>query len=193
MPGPAEAPRSVSPAVCAQPPRGQARSAWADAMDALALFAVDPHGLGGVLLCARAGPVRDRWLHGLREALPEATPVRRVPLQIGDGRLLGGLDLAATLSAGRPVAERGLLAEVDGGVALLAMAERIGPGVAAKIAAALDHGEVRIERDGFSSLVPTCFGVVALDERAHDDEAVPAALAERLGFWLDLGDLPGGR
>jgi magnesium chelatase subunit D len=190
MPGPAEAPRSVSPAVGAQPPCGQARSAWADAMDALALFAVDPHGLGGVLLCARAGPVRDRWLHGLREALPEATPVRRVPLQIGDGRLLGGLDLAATLSAGRPVAERGLLAEVDGGVALVAMAERIGPGVAAKIAAALDHGEVRIERDGFSSLVPTRFGVVALDERAHDDEAVPAALAERLGFWLDLGDLP---
>ena len=208
MPAPAQPPRPQPPA---QPPRadppaqplrsepsatgndaarGTVRSAWADAMDVLGLFAVDPHGLGGVLLRARAGPVRDRWLQGLREALPEAAPVRRVPLQIGDGRLLGGLDLAATLSAGRPVAERGLLAEVDGGVALVAMAERIGPGVAAKIAAALDHGEVRIERDGFSTLMPTRFGVVALDERAHDEEAVPAALAERLGFWLDLGDVP---
>ncbi len=159
-------------------------------MDALALFAVDPHGLGGVLLRARAGPVRDRWLHGLREALPASAPVRRIPLQIGDGRLLGGLDLAATLNAGRPVAERGLLAEVDGGVALVAMAERIGPGIAAKMAAALDHAEIRIERDGFSTLLPTRFGVVALDESAHEDESVPAALVERLAFLVDLGDLP---
>ncbi len=174
MPGPAPAPRSP----------------WADAMDALALFAVDPHGLGGVLLRARAGPVRDRWLQGLRESLPVAAPVRRIPLQIGDGRLLGGLDLAATLSAGRPVAERGLLAEVDGGIALVAMAERIGSGVAAKIAMALDHGEIRIERDGFSTVLPTRFGVVALDESAHEDESVPAALVERLAFLVDLGDLP---
>jgi magnesium chelatase subunit D len=166
------------------------RSPWADAMDALALFAVDPHGLGGVLLRARAGPVRDRWLHGLREALPASAPVRRIPLQIGDGRLLGGLDLAATLNAGRPVAERGLLAEVDGGIALVAMAERIGTGIAAKIAAALDHAEIRIEREGFSTLLPTRFGVVALDESAHEDESVPAALVERLAFLVDLGDLP---
>ncbi len=196
MPGPAQAPRTAvpgqagAPSPDGTPSRPAARSPWADSMDALALFAVDPHGLGGVLLRARAGPVRDRWLHALREALPPSAPVRRVPLQIGDGRLLGGLDLAATLNAGRPVAERGLLAEVDGGVALVAMAERIETGVAAKIAAALDHGEIRIERDGFSTLLPTRFGVVALDESAHDDESVPATLVERLAFLVDLGDLP---
>jgi hypothetical protein len=33
-----------------------------------------------------------------------------MPLHIGDERLLGGLDLTATLQAGRPVAQRGLLA-----------------------------------------------------------------------------------
>ena len=196
MPGPAQAPRTAvpgqagAPSPDGAPARPAARSPWADSMDALALFAVDPHGLGGVLLRARAGPVRDGWLHALREALPPSAPVRRVPLQIGDGRLLGGLDLAATLNAGRPVAERGLLAEVDGGVALVAMAERIETGVAAKIAAALDHGEIRIERDGFSTLLPTRFGVVALDESAHDDESVPATLVERLAFLVDLGDLP---
>jgi magnesium chelatase subunit D len=196
MPGPAQASLTSVPAPRGAPSREGAparpapRSPWADSMDALALFAVDPHGLGGVLLRARAGPVRDRWLQGLREALPPSAPVRRVPLQIGDGRLLGGLDLAATLNAGRPVAERGLLAEVDGGVALVAMAERIETGVAAKIAAALDHGEIRIERDGFSTLLPTRFGVVALDESAHEDESVPATLVERLAFLVDLGDLP---
>ena len=69
--------------------------------------------------------MRDIWLELLRELLPAEVPFRRVPLHISDGRLLGGLDLAATLHAGRPVAERGLLAEADGGVVLLAMAERV--------------------------------------------------------------------
>ena len=52
--------------------------------------------------------------------LRPGTPLRRLPLHATDGRLLGGLDLAATLRAGRPVAERGILAETDGGVVLVA-------------------------------------------------------------------------
>jgi len=178
-----------SPAAAAVNDR-QPTSPWVDSLEALALFAVDPHGLGGVLLRARAGPIRDRWLAALREALPEATPMRRIPLQIGDGRLLGGLDLAATLSSGRPVVERGLLAEVDGGIAVIAMAERVEAGVAAKLGSALDHGEVRLERDGFAARFDSRFGAVVLDESAHEDEAVPAALRERMAFLVDLSDIP---
>jgi magnesium chelatase subunit D len=166
------------------------RNVWADAMVAAALFAVDPHGLGGVHLRARAGPVRSRWLDALSEALPAGTPLRRVPLAIADSRLLGGLDLAATLAAGRPIAERGVLAEVDGGVAVLAMAERLTPGAAARFAAALDRGELRVEREGFSTVFAARFGAVALDESAHEDEAVPVALRERLAFLIDLTELP---
>ena len=91
---------------------------------AAALVAIDPAGLGGAVLRARAGPVRDAWLTLLRGFDP-AAPFRRIPLGITDDRLLGGLDLAATLRAGRPVAERGILVESDGGLVLLAMAERI--------------------------------------------------------------------
>ena len=43
------------------------------------------------------------------ERCPPSQPLRHLPLHIADGRLLGGLDLNATLLAGRPVAERGLL------------------------------------------------------------------------------------
>ena len=85
---------------------------WHDALRAAALLAVDPVGLGGVALRAGAGPVRDRWLAALQRLLP-GQPVRRVPLHITDSRLLGGLDLAATLRAGRPIAERGLLADSE--------------------------------------------------------------------------------
>ncbi|MGP9810487.1 magnesium chelatase subunit D [Rhodopseudomonas sp. NSM] len=159
--------------------------AWSDAVTAAQLFAVDPVGTGGVLLRSRAGPVRDRWLATLRAALPPDRPYRNLPLHIADGRLLGGLDLSATLLAGRPVAERGLLAEADGGVLVVAMAERMQSSTNVYLTAAMDAQETAVERDGLSLRMPARFGVVALDE-GLEDEFAPAGLRDRLGFHLDL-------
>lgn len=161
-------------------------SIWDTATLAATLIAVDPYGVGGISLRARAGPVRDRWLQVLTGALPGNCKQRRVPLQIGDGRLLGGLDLAATLKSGRPIAERGLLAEADGGVIVLASAERIEAATVARITAVLDQGRVEVARDGFSSSISSRFGVVALDEGIADDECPSPALVDRLAFQIDL-------
>lgn len=151
-----------------------------------ALFAVDPVGCGGVAIRSLATPARDAWLQLLHDLLPEDTPVRRVPLHINDERLLGGLDLAATLQAGRPIAQKGVLTLADGGVVLMAMAERMSPATAARLAAVIDSGEVALEREGLASRHPTRFGVVALDEGLADDERMAAALLDRLGFMIDL-------
>lgn len=156
---------------------------WADALLALRLFASDPHGFGGVVLRAAPGPVREAWLDRLRAALKPGTPFRRMPPGIGDEGLLGGLDLAATLSAGRPVTQTGLLAAADGGVIVVPMAERLEPGIAARLAAALDTGRAGPEG------APARFGLVLLDE-GRDDEAAPTALADRLAFRLDLDAVP---
>ncbi|MGK7868437.1 magnesium chelatase subunit D [Falsiroseomonas sp. E2-1-a20] len=153
------------------------------------LLAVDPAGLGGAVLRAAPGPARDRWLALLRAALPQDAPWRRLPLGIPDSRLLGGLDLAATLAAGRPVAERGVLAGADGGIVVAAMAERLETGTAAKLCAVLDSGVVAVQRDGLSLSLPARFALVALDEGIAE-EAPPAALAERLAFRLDLDEAP---
>ncbi len=158
-------------------------SAWDDALRALALFAADPHGLGGLVLRAGAGPVRDRWLALLRARV--AGPIRRLPPNIGDDRLIGGLDLPATLRAGRPVAQSGLLAEADGGVVVVPMAERLEPGTVARLASALDAGIVALERDGLAARLPARIGLVLLDE-GIEDEAVAEALADRLAFRIDL-------
>jgi len=165
-----------------------AATAWTDAVTAALVFAVDPVGIGGILLRARAGPVRERWLAGLRAVLPPSQALRSLPLHIADGRLLGGLDLNATLLAGRPVAERGLLTEADGGVLLLAMAERLPQATQAHVTAAMDAGETRVERDGLSLRLPARFGVVALDE-GLEDEAAPAGLRDRLAVHLDLTEI----
>jgi magnesium chelatase subunit D len=165
---------------------------WAAAAVAAALFCVDPTGTGGVWLRAAAGPARDAWLALLRDLLPAASPLRRVPLHVSDQRLLGGLDLAATLQARRPVAERGLLATVDGGVLVVAMAERVTTTTVAHLTAVLDRGEVRLERDGFALTMPARVGVIALDEGADDDERLSAALADRLAFAIDLAPCGAG-
>jgi len=166
-----------------------AQSRWDDAMLAARLFAVDPVGLGGLLVSGGPGPARDLWLDRLLTALPDGAPVRRMPSNIADDRLLGGLDLVATLASGKPVLQRGLLAEADGGIAVIPMAERLGPGKAARIAAVLDRRELAGEREGIATLLAAKIGVVAFDDAMDENEQVPASLTERLAFHIDLAGL----
>jgi magnesium chelatase subunit D len=164
---------------------------WTDAVIAAQLFAVDQIATGGILVRSRAGPIRERWLSTLRAFLPPPSGIKRAPIYVADGRLLGGLDLSATLLAGRPVAERGLLAESHGGVLMLAMVERLSSTTAAHVTAAMDSGETTVERDGLSLRMPSCFGVVALDE-GLEDEFAPASLLDRLAFHIDLNEFAYG-
>ena len=150
---------------------------------------MDPAGVGGVCLRALPGPVRDQWLADTREILPPAMPRRKIPLHVTDGRLLGGLDLTATLRAGRPVAEHGLLAEAHGGVVELAMAERVRGSPVSYLCAALDTGEVVLERDGIALRSPARLGIIALDEGSNEDEQVADALLDRLAFLVDLSPI----
>ncbi|NKE44607.1 magnesium chelatase subunit D [Roseomonas frigidaquae] len=161
-----------------------------DAVQAALLLAVDPVGLGGAVLRAAPGPEREGWLAGLRAALPAGTPWRRLPLGIPDSRLLGGLDLAGTLAAGRPVLERGVLAEADGGIVVASMAERLEANTAAKLAAVLDAGQVALQRDGLDLILPARLALVALDEGLAAEETLPPALAERLAFRLEPEAVP---
>ena len=158
----------------------------ADAGEIAALLCVDPAGLGGVALRGPAGPTRDAWLRLLTGLMPHGAPLRRIPLHIADERLLGGLDLAATLATARPVLQRGLLAESDGGIVLLCMAERVNAGTAARLATVLDRHGVSLEREGLAAFHPTRFGVVALDEGQDDDERMSPALLDRLAFHFSF-------
>jgi magnesium chelatase subunit D len=134
------------------------------------LLALDPDGLGGLVLRGGPGPVRDALVAELQSLQADGAPWRRCPLQIDDARLLGGLDLGLSVAAGRPIAQAGLLAEVRGGVLVLPMAERAPTALSGRLAQALDVG-------GFSLL--------ALDEGAGPDERVATCLAERLALVVE--------
>jgi magnesium chelatase subunit D len=151
---------------------------------AAALLAIDPIGLGGACLRAAAGPWRQAWLDRLQALLPAGTPLRRLPHGASDSALLGGLDLAATLSRGQPVLQPGLLSQANGGLLLLAMAERASADTAAKLASVLDTRQLHVQRDAMAHSQSVQLGVVALDEGLSDDETLPPALQDRLAFWL---------
>ncbi len=159
---------------------------WKDAQMAAALLAVDPIGLGGVRIRSAPGPVRDRSAEQFLALLPADAPVRKLPVGADRDRIIGGLDLAATLNAGRPVAEKGLLAEADGGVLIAPMAERMAPASAGLIAGAMDAGFVAIERSGVSRRDETQFCCVLYDEGMDGLEAPPQILLERVAFHIDL-------
>ncbi|MFN4128508.1 MAG: magnesium chelatase subunit D [Paracoccaceae bacterium] len=139
---------------------------WTRITLALHLLAIDPEGIKGLWLRARAGAVRDRVTAAL-SALP--LPLVRLHPGIADDALYGGLDLSATLAMGRPVTTRGLLTQPA--TLVLTMAERVPPGLSARLAHALDTRR-------------HC--LIALDEAAEEGEGLPAALTDRLGLFLDL-------
>ncbi len=165
-------------------PQEPKRSPAETALLAARIFAADPHGTG-ICLRARPGPQREAWL-ALVSGLMADRPFKKMPLGITDDRLFGGLDLSATLAAGRPVMERGLLASADGGVLTVPSAERISPGLAARIAMVYDRGELRLERDGLRERLPARFGMILLDESAAPEEQPPLSLIERLALQVDL-------
>lgn len=140
---------------------------WDRATLALSLLSIDPVGLGGLVLRARCGPVRDAFVECLTAA-PQ--PLNKLHPTMDDDVLFGGIDLTETLAQGSLKMRDGLIG--CDGTAVLAMAERCDVTMAARLAMALDSGQLT--------------GLIAMDEGAEPDEATPLALLERLAFQVDL-------
>ena len=139
-----------------------------DAALALRAFVLSPGAFGGLWLRG-PGPARDAML----ERLGTAIRLKRMPAHIDGERLRGGIDLAASLAAGRSVERSGFLQEARGVVVVAPLAERISPALAGSVAQALDS--------------PDGFGLVLLDDGAEADEMPPISLTERVAFACDLG------
>ncbi len=137
-----------------------------DAKLAATLFTQNPLGFGGMVLRG-SSPARD----ALVEAIAEKLPCRRLPSHVDDERLLGGIDIAASLAAGKPIEASGLLAEAEGGALIVPMAERMGEALAGRLAQALD--ELRV-------------ALILLDDAREVDDGPPLAMMERLAFHCDL-------
>ncbi|MBA4339297.1 MAG: magnesium chelatase ATPase subunit D [Hyphomonas sp.] len=159
---------------------------WGQADLAAALLALMPLRLKGAVFDGAAPELAGLLQDRLTQRLGNGALLHRMPVSITDDRLIGGLDLAATLAAGRPVAETGLLARADGGVLIVPMAERLPGRAAAQLARVIDTGEVETERDGLSLRAPANFVTLAFADPDEPGELLPAGLGDRLAFGLSL-------
>ncbi len=130
------------------------------------IFASSPLIFGGMVLRG-ASPARD----ALVSAISGALHCRRLPGHIDDERLLGGIDIAASLAAGKPFKTKGLLCEAKGGVLIVPMAERLDENVAGRLVQALDDRQVAL---------------LLLDDGIEPEDMPPASLTERIAFQCDL-------
>ena len=159
----------------------------ADAEWAAALIALTGETIGGIHLRSPPGPVRDYWLERVKQ-LSKQDPIRKIPANIPEGRLLGGIDLGATLQHGRPIAETGMLGECHGHIVIAAMAERLPRNTVHHLCTALDHGAITVAREGIEAETPARIALIANDE-GTEDESAHAALIDRLGIGLDMTTL----
>lgn len=168
-------------------------SAWARADLALSLIALMPGRLKGAVIEGAAPELAGLVQERLTQRLPHSAPLYRMPVTITDDRLVGGLDLAATLVAGRPVAEAGLLARAHGGVLIAPMAERLPAQTAAQLCRVMDTGIVQSEREGISSHTQSDFVILAFTDPAENGETLPSGLGDRLAFSLNLSAVSAAR
>lgn len=147
---------------------------WLRAERAALCLAVGGASLGGALVHARHGPVREAWRDGLRAARGPSTPWRKIPCHCTIEQLKGGIDLTATLRNGEPVRTTGLLTAAEGGVVELTSAERSEAHLAAALAQMLDESKVTL---------------LAMAEHQADEPGVASSIADRLAFWLELDDV----
>ena len=149
---------------------------WSDACLVAKIVAIDPAGLGGIWVKSQAGPVRDQWLKGFLDLIEGQVSLIKVPTNADEGALIGELDLLKTLAQQKKIYSQGILDQIQNGLLLMPMAERMKSHTAALLTQAFD--------------IKGQFGMIAFDESlTEEDQHLLTRLEERLGFQINLEGL----
>jgi magnesium chelatase subunit D len=159
-----------------RPDSEQDQRRWSDACLIAQVVAIDPAGLGGIWVKSQAGPVRDQWLKGFQNLIEGQVSLIKVPTNADEGALIGELDLLKTLAQQKKIYSQGILNQIQDGLLLMPMAERMKSHTAALLTQAFDTSGQ--------------FGMIAFDESlTEEDQHLLTRLEERLGFQINLEGL----
>ena len=149
---------------------------------ALLLAAVDP-AIGGVLIQGAKGTAKSTIVRSLAALLPSGR-LRTLALGATEDRLVGGLDLEATLTDGAPRFQPGLLAETDGGILYVDEVNLLDDHLVNLVLDAAASGVVTIEREGFSRTQPARFALVGTMN--PEEGALRPQLLDRFGLCVEV-------
>lgn len=149
-----------------------------DAKTALLASLVDP-AIGGVLLVGEKGGGKSTLARAAAEIRTDA-PFVNLPVSATEDMLVGGIDLAGSLRDGRPRGERGVLERANGGLLYVDEVNLLPDALATALLDAAATGELRIEREGMSRTVPSCF--VLVGSMNPEEGGVRPQLADRFGL-----------
>jgi magnesium chelatase subunit D len=152
------------------------------AKQALLLLAVDST-LGGVAISAKVGSGKSALARAFASLVPN-TPFVELPLNATEDRLIGGLDLEATLTSGERVIEKGLLARANDGVLYVDSINLLDTTAMTAIMQAMSSGVVRVEREGLSATHDARFVLIGTYDTSEGD--VRKGLLDRIGLIVPM-------
>ena len=153
---------------------------------ALQLVAIDP-GIGGVLIQGAKGTAKSTMVRSLAALLPSGR-LRTLALGATEDRLVGGLDLEATLTGGAPRFLPGLLAEAHGGVLYVDEVNLLADHLTDLVLDAAASGVVLTEREGFSRTQQARFALVGTMN--PEEGALRPQLLDRFGLCVQVDGSP---
>lgn len=150
---------------------------------ALLLVAVEPR-IGGVLIRGERGTAKSTVVRSLARLLPSGR-MRTLALGATEDRLVGGIDLEATVASGTPRFMKGLLAEADGGMLYVDEVNLLDDHLADLVLDAAASGVCVAEREGVSLAQDAGFALVGT-MNPEEGELRPQLL-DRFGLCVDVG------
>jgi magnesium chelatase subunit D len=126
---------------------------------ALMMLTVEP-GLRGAVFMGPPGSGKSSIMRAFAQIRPDA-PMVEVPVGCDRDALAGGLDAEATVRVGKRIVRPGLLTRAHGGVLIVENFTLLGEGADSLILQTIDTGEVKIEREGLSTVAPAQFTLLA--------------------------------
>lgn len=158
---------------------------YGTARRALLCTLVDPT-LCGVVVAGGVGVGKSELISSfgqfVREQIDPHTPVVRLPLGITQDRLVGGIDLDATITHGRPVLQPGVLSAADGGFLLVDNLPLLDSTTAATIGQSLDSGTAHCQRENLGQQFAARFTLLAT--AAPSERPIPQSIADKIPFLI---------